>query len=128
LPRVFSHGRVVFRHVKCPHRKEDAIQEMAALAWLYHLRLAAKGKDGTQFPIILATFTARQVRSGRKACAGKTSKDVLSPTAQARHGFDVEPIPSSTRTSGPQLHHPGPQAGPERVPSHRPQPAGAGPP
>jgi hypothetical protein len=32
LPRIELHGRIYFRHIKCPHRKEDAIQEMVGLA------------------------------------------------------------------------------------------------
>jgi hypothetical protein len=43
LPRVLSHGRVCFRDVKCPHRREEAIQDMIGLAWRWHLRLAEKG-------------------------------------------------------------------------------------
>jgi hypothetical protein len=26
LPKVLSHGRVCFHEIKCPHRREDAIQ------------------------------------------------------------------------------------------------------
>ena len=33
LPRVLSHGRVSFRHLKCRDRRQDAIQEMIGLAW-----------------------------------------------------------------------------------------------
>jgi hypothetical protein len=40
LPRLEAHGRIYFRHIKCPHRKEDAIQEMVGLAWKWHIRLA----------------------------------------------------------------------------------------
>lgn len=43
LPRVLSHGRVCFRDVSCPHRRQDAIQEMIGLAWKWHLRLAEQG-------------------------------------------------------------------------------------
>jgi len=32
LPKVLSHGRVCFRGIKCPHRREDAIQDMIGLA------------------------------------------------------------------------------------------------
>src|SRR5262249_41900883 len=55
LSHVEGHGRVVFRHLKCATRKEDAIAEMVALAWRWHLRLAEKGKDGTRYPSALAT-------------------------------------------------------------------------
>ncbi|HEY7426290.1 MAG TPA: hypothetical protein VH682_18810 [Gemmataceae bacterium] len=55
LPRVLSHGRVYCRHLKCQHRREDAIQDMIGLAWTWHLRLAEKGKDATYFPTALAS-------------------------------------------------------------------------
>src|SRR5262245_54445667 len=58
LPRVLSHGRVFFRGIKCPHRREDAIEEMIGLAWQWHLRLAEKGKDATCFPTALASYAA----------------------------------------------------------------------
>lgn len=28
LPKVLAHGRVAFRGIQCPNRREDAIQEM----------------------------------------------------------------------------------------------------
>jgi hypothetical protein len=102
LPRVEAHGRIYFRHIKCPHRKEDAIQEMVGLAWKWHIRLAEKGKDATCFPTALATFAARAVRSGRRLCGQERPKDVLSPTAQQRRGFAVEKLPDiSTLESNP---------------------------
>jgi hypothetical protein len=102
LPRVEAHGRIYFRHIKCPHRKEDAIQEMVALAWKWHIRLAEKGKDATCFPTAIAIFAARAVRSGRRLCGQERPKDVLSPTAQQRRGFAVEKLPDfSTLDSNP---------------------------
>jgi len=102
LPRVEAHGRIYFRHLKCPHRKEDAIQEMVGLAWKWHIRLAERGKDATCFPTALAIFAARAVRSGRRVCGQERPKDVLSPTAQQRRGFAVEKLPDfSTLESNP---------------------------
>jgi hypothetical protein len=60
LPRVLSHGRVSFRHLKCRHRREDIIQEMIGLSWQWHLRLAEKGRDATLFPTALASYAARR--------------------------------------------------------------------
>jgi hypothetical protein len=97
LPRIELHGRVVFRNLKCPDQQAEAIAEMLALAWLWVVRLHRQGKNPLQFPSAIATFAARQVRSGRRLCGQDKSKDVLSPRAQQRHQFKVEPLPSSTR-------------------------------
>jgi hypothetical protein len=93
LPRVLSHGRVCFRGIKCPRRRDDAIQEMISLAWKRHLRLAEKGKDATCFPTALASYAARAVRSGRRVCGQERGNDVLSPRAQQRYHFAVVKLP-----------------------------------
>jgi hypothetical protein len=93
LPRVLSHGRVYFRHVTCPHRREDAIQEMIGLAWKWHLRLAEKGKDATCFPTALASYAARAVKCGCRLPGQARANDVLSQLAQLRHHFAVVRIP-----------------------------------
>jgi hypothetical protein len=93
LPRVLSHGRVCFRDLPCPHRQEEAIQEMISLAWQGHLRLAEKGKDATRFPTALASYAARAVQSGRRLVGQEKSQDVLSPLAQQRHHFTVRRLP-----------------------------------
>jgi hypothetical protein len=66
--RVLSHGRVYFHGVKCPHRREDFVQERVGLGWKWRLRLAERGKGATRFPTALATYAARDVRSGRRLC------------------------------------------------------------
>jgi hypothetical protein len=93
LPRVLSHGRVCFRGMKCPHRREDAIQDMIGLAWTWHLRLAENGKDATCFPTALASYAARAVRSGSRVAGQERANDVLSPVAQRRHHFFVGRLP-----------------------------------
>jgi hypothetical protein len=93
LPRVLSHGRVCFRGIKCPHRREDAIQEMIGLAFQWHLRLAEKGKDATAFPTALASYAARAVRSGSRLVGQERANDVLSPVAQQRRYFLVGKLP-----------------------------------
>jgi hypothetical protein len=95
LPKVEAHARICFRHVRCPGRREDAVAEAVALAWRWSLRLGARGKDAGQFAGAIATFAARQVRSGRRLCGQEAGKDALSPLAQARHGFLVQLLPSS---------------------------------
>ena len=93
LPRILLHGRVYFRHVKDPLKKEDLIAEMVALAWMWSHRLAERGKDVRRFPSAIASFAARAVRSGRRLCGQEKTKDVLSPRAQRRRGFAVQSLP-----------------------------------
>ena len=97
LPRIVLHGQIVFRGVKCPDSKEEALAEMVGLCWLWFLRLAAQGRDATEFVSALAVFAARAVRAGRRLNGQEKSKDVLSPVARYRHRFRVEPLPASTR-------------------------------
>ena len=40
LPRIELHGCVCFRHLRCPHRREDAVQEMVALCWKWFVPLS----------------------------------------------------------------------------------------
>ncbi len=93
LPKVLSHGQVWSRHIRCPHRRDDFIAEMVGLAWKWFVRLVERGKDPTVFPTALASFAARAVRAGRRVAGQESARDVLSPVAQARHGFIVEKLP-----------------------------------
>ena len=103
LPRIELHGRVCFRHLRCPHRKEEVIQEMVALCWKWFVRLAERGRDATRFPSALATFAARAVRSGRRVCGQEKAKDALSPLAQQRQGFAVGKLPACSTLNGSPL-------------------------
>jgi hypothetical protein len=104
LPYVERHARVVFRHFRCPDRKEDAVCECIAVAWRWFLRLVKQGKDPAEFPSTLATFAARAVRCGRRLGRMERPKDVLSPRAQQLHGFQVESLPLSTRNTHENLY------------------------
>jgi hypothetical protein len=100
LPLIEQHGRVYFRHVRCPDRREDRIAEMVALAWHWYMRLALRGKDPSQFPTILASYAARAVQNGRRLCGQEKAKDVLSPRAQQMHDFVVEKLPDYSTREG----------------------------
>ena len=99
LPRIERHGRIYFRHVRCPHRKADAIQEMTALGWRWFLRLHERGKDPAEFLTGFTTLLARAVNSGRRLVGMAHAKDALNPAAQRRHHFAVEVLPSSLGVS-----------------------------
>ena len=96
LPRIALHARVYFRHVRCPHRRADAV----ALAWLWCVRLAQRGNDAARFPSVLAAFAARAVKSGCRLCGQEKAQDALSPLAQARRGFLVEKLLDFSTLSG----------------------------
>jgi hypothetical protein len=100
LPRIETHARVYFRHVRCPERKEDCIAEVVALSWRWFIRCAEKGKDATQFPSALATYAARAVGTGRHVCGKENARDVLSPLAQQNHDFVVQKLPDFSTLSG----------------------------
>jgi hypothetical protein len=103
LPRVLSHGRVYFRHLRSAELKEEYIAEMVALTWRWHLRLAERGKDATRFPTALATFAARAVRSGRRLAGMDRARDALSALARQRHGFTVGKLPDCSTLDGSPL-------------------------
>ena len=86
LPRVLSHGRIYFRHLRSAELKEEYIAEMVALAWAWHLRLAQRGKNAAEYPSAIAKFSARAVRSGRRLAGMDRARDALSALARQRHG------------------------------------------
>ena len=103
LPRIALHARVYFRHVRCPHRRADAVAEVVALTWRWFVALAQRGKDVARFPSALAAFAARAVKSGRRLCRMESGQDALSPRARARRGFRVERLPDFSTPSGDPL-------------------------
>jgi hypothetical protein len=103
LPRIELHGHIYFRHLRS-HRRADAVQEMVALAWLWYVRLINRGRDPRDFVATFVTLLARSVNSGRRLAGMTKAKDVMNPAAQKRHGFRVEPLPSTTRTFHDHLY------------------------
>src|SRR3954451_7075094 len=82
LPRVRLHAEVYFRHLKCPHKKEDAVQETLAIAWKWYARATEQGKAPSPFVTTRAGYAPRHVKNGRRLCGQERSKDVISPLAQ----------------------------------------------
>jgi hypothetical protein len=94
LPRIERHARNAFRHLGCPQCRDDAV----ALAWRWYLRLVARGKDPAEFVSTFAGYAVRAVRNGRRVCGQEAGQEVLSPRAQARHGFAVLRLPAGPTT------------------------------
>src|SRR5262249_41468738 len=103
LPRIELHGRICFRFVRCPALRADAVAEVVALAWKWHLGLAERGKDATLFPSALATFAARAGKAGRGVCGGERARDGLSPPAHRKQQIIVERLPDFSTLGGNPL-------------------------
>src|SRR6516225_10294181 len=82
LPRIETHARIYFRHLKCLHQREEAVAECLALAWWWFVRLVRRGKTPEAFITVLADFAARAVSSGRRLCGQEKVNEVLSLRAQ----------------------------------------------
>jgi hypothetical protein len=104
LRRLEWHACIYFRHVACPATRDDRIADTVALAWRWFVRLNERGKSIDQFVLAFIFLVARAVKSGRRVTGQAKSKDVMSPLAQQRHGFQVEPLPTSTRTGHEELY------------------------
>ena len=104
LPKLQTHAQIIFRDIACPDKKADLICETTALAWKWYLRLAARGKDVMQFPMVFIYLVGRAVRSGRRLCGHERAKDVLSPVAQRCHHFKAESLSPSTPTALDDLY------------------------
>ena len=100
LPTIERQANLAFRDIGCRSRREEAIAECVALAWIWYLRLLRRGKDPDQFPTVLARYAAQCVRAGRRLCGRERAKDVLSWRAQRQHGFTVGPLLPGSRLHG----------------------------
>jgi hypothetical protein len=98
LPKIETHGRIYFRQLR-PHRKEEALQEMRALAWLWFRQLAQRGKDAADYLSTFNDFLVRAISSGRRIMGYEKAKDAMSARTQRRHGFKVERLPKEFRAS-----------------------------
>jgi hypothetical protein len=103
LPRIQTHAALVFRDFKADE-KDELTADAFALAWKWMVRLVQRGKDPTKFPTAIATLVCRAVKCGRRLIGQEKAKDALSRRAQRRHGFRVEQMPATTRTSHEGLY------------------------
>jgi hypothetical protein len=104
LPRVKTHARIYFRHVRCSCKRADLVAETVALAWKSFIRLADRGKDATRWPCAFAAYCTLAVKNGRRVAGQNKAKDALNERTQARKGFAVESLPLSPRTTHEDLY------------------------
>jgi hypothetical protein len=98
LPSIRRVATYAFRHLRSAVR-EDLVAEVIANAFAAFRRLVARGKAALVYPTVLAKFAIRQVREGRRIGAKRNVLDVLSPYAQRRKGFSVQPFSDVTKRS-----------------------------
>jgi hypothetical protein len=93
LSIVLRHARLRFRFVRCPHEREDLLQEVFAYALTWSRLLWDRGRDVREFPSALARYAVQSVRNGRRLCGMRGAKDAFNPATQARCGFRCECLP-----------------------------------
>jgi hypothetical protein len=96
LPHLERFGRLYFRHLRCRHQRAECLQEMRSLGWRWFIRLVQRGKNPADFLKTFVVLLARAVKCGRRVTGLQKAKDVMNPTTQRRHGFEVEALDSST--------------------------------
>ena len=93
LPVIQTHARIQFRHLPISQR-EEAIQEAICAACQNYQLAASRGQLHVAHPSTLANFAVRHVLQGRHVGGSQdAAKDVLSPAAQRRYGFQVTDHP-----------------------------------
>ena len=101
---VQRRARIVFRHLPEVHR-EETVAEAVAAAFEAYVRLKTRGQDPVHdFPSRMAGYAVLHVKAQRHVGGQSTSQDVLSVEAQAEHGFQVEPLPCTSRRSPEDLY------------------------
>jgi hypothetical protein len=86
LPEIDRRLRAKFRGLDA-ESKEEAVKESVLHCVRAYVRLSEQGRAQVATSNTLATYAAKQTRSGRPAVCSANSNDVLSPLGRARHGL-----------------------------------------
>lgn len=89
LPVIERHAKVAFRDLD-PEARQEAVQEVIANTLVAFIRLVELDKSDLAYPTVLARYAVAQVRDGRRVGNRLNVRDVSSPYAQMRKGFQVE--------------------------------------
>src|SRR5579862_2340947 len=88
MPAIQTNAAIQFRRLHAEQRAEATQEALAAACLSYH-DLAVSGRLDVAYPSSLATYAVRHVRGGRHVGGRQDSrKDVMSPAAQRRFGFE----------------------------------------
>ena len=88
LPHIRTLAAVTFAKLG-RERREDAVAEVVAAAFVMYRRLVDLGKPELAYPKPLTWFGIRRYRSGRRVGNGSGRSDVHSAQAQMKWGFEV---------------------------------------
>jgi hypothetical protein len=99
LPDILRHARKSLRGLT-PQAREEAIDEVLALALVGYARLAELDKLDLAYATPLAGYAVAQYRSGRRVGVRANACDVLSEYAQQRKRITVERLDRFDRRSG----------------------------
>jgi serine phosphatase RsbU (regulator of sigma subunit) len=97
MPIIRRHARALFRQLSQQER-DEAVAEVTAVAMIDYLTMFGTARARPFDPDALARSAALHVRRSGRACGRESSRDVLSPTAQQRWGFQVERLNESCDT------------------------------
>ena len=95
VPTIKKRARIAFAFYKCADQRADKIGEAIGLGWEWFVSLHERGKDAATFPGVFASLVARSVAGGRRIAGAEAAGDVLSKTAQRKHGCSVTELSSS---------------------------------
>ena len=89
LPTLLTNLRFEFRRLD-DERREEAIAEAVANAYVAFRRLVQQGRGQLAYPTVLARYAAAQVREGRRVGGKLNVHDVSSRYAQQRRGIVLQ--------------------------------------
>ena len=99
LPVIVRHARIAFRHLR-PEAREEAVEECVANAMVAYARLFEQGRVELAYPTVLAMYSVKQVRDGRRVGNKLRIREMLSEYAQRKKGFKVERLDKFDRETG----------------------------
>ena len=102
MPDIVRHARHAFRYLDAEMQNE-AVQEVIVNAMQAYMRLFQRGKVDLAYPSVLARFGVAQYHDGRRVGTKRNCRDVMSPYAGRKQGFQVESLHGDTPEGYPWL-------------------------
>ena len=88
LPQITRHARLAFNNLD-EEAQEDAVSEVIANAMCVYQRLHERGELERAFSSALVRFAVAQYKDGRRVGSRQASRDVYSPLAKRKSGYEV---------------------------------------
>src|SRR4051794_19214501 len=81
-------------------RREELIQDTIAKAYESFVKLVERGAEALAYPTVLANYSVRQIRQGRRLGAKQNVQDAMSDFAQRKKGFSLQQLSSNDARGG----------------------------